>query len=217
MASLSILVIGLGYFGESIAREFAELGHEILGVDNDPEAVQRNITYLTDTVEMDATNIDALRTLNIPSYDISVVGRGSDLEESVLITLNLKELGARHIVCKAQNQAQKLILERIGAKQIVEPEKDMGKRIAHILSASINMIDYMDVQDDFSIEELEVPRGWAGKSLSELQLPNRYGIQLLLVKSGDKFTISPTTNFVLQANDIIVVFGHKIKMAQFKR
>jgi len=217
MASLSILVIGLGYFGESIAREFAELGHETLGVDNDPEAVQRNITYLTDTVEMDATNIDALRTLNIPSYDISVVGRGSNLEESVLITLNLKELGARHIVCKAQNKAQKLILERIGAKQIVEPEKDMGKRIAHILSASINMIDYMDVQGDFSIEELEVPRGWVEKSLSELQLPNRYGIQLLLVKSGDKFTISPATNFVLQANDIIVVFGHKIKMAQFKR
>ena len=217
MASLNILVIGLGYFGESIAREFAELGHETLGVDKDPDAVQRNITVLTDTIEMDATNLDALRTLNIPSYDIAVVGRGSNLEESVLITLNLKELGARHIVCKAQNESQKLILERIGAKNIVEPERDMGKRVAHILSAATNMIDYMDVPGDFAIEEMEVPRGWTGKNLSELQLPNRYGIQLLLVKSGDKFTAAPQQNFILQQNDIIVVFGHKLKLAQFKR
>jgi len=217
MASLNILVIGLGFFGESIAREFSTLGHEVLGVDNNPDVVHRNIPYLSDTVEMDATNIEALRTLNIPSYDIAVVGRGSNLQESVLITLNLKELGARNIVCKAQHESQKLILERIGAKQIVEPEKDMGKRVANMLSASTNIIDYLDIPGDFAIEELEVPRGWVGKSLNEIQLPNRYGIQILLVKSGNKFTSAPPPTYVLEANDIIIVFGHKSKLGQFKR
>ena len=217
MAALNIVVIGLGYFGESIALELAHLGHEVVGVDNQAEVIQRTAQYLTDAYELDATNLEALRTLEIPSFDICIVGRGSNLEESVLITLNLKELGARHVVCKALTDQQKKILERIGADQIVQPERDMGKRLAHMLSTTTQMLDYMDVPGDYGIEEITAPRGWWDRTLGELQLPGRHGLQVLLIKTQDKFIPAPGPTSVLHEGDILIVFGHDRKLAQFKR
>ncbi len=217
MTILNFLIIGLGYFGESLAMELARLGHNVLGVDKELEVVQRTAPSLGSAMQMDATNLEALRTLDIPSFDICIVGRGSGLEESVLITLNLKELGARYIICKALTDQQRKILERIGADQIVQPEHDMGKRLAHMVSTSTRMFDYMDVSDDFGIEEIEAPRGWWERTLGDLQLPSHYGLQVLLVKSGEKFTTTPTTNTVIKENDVLVVFGHNRKLAQFKR
>ncbi|HEX2952186.1 MAG TPA: TrkA family potassium uptake protein [Armatimonadota bacterium] len=217
MASLNIIVIGLGYFGESIALELAHLGHDVLGVDRDIEVVQRDAPLLTDAMQLDATNIEALRTLEIPSYDLCIVGRGSDLEESVLITLNLKELGARNIICKALTDQQRKILERIGANQIVQPERDMGKRLAHMISATTHMLDYMDIPGDYGIEEIAAPRGWLERTLGELQLPTRYGLQVLLIKSGEKYTSAPGPNATLHEGDILIVFGHNRNLAKFKR
>jgi len=217
MAALNIVVIGLGYFGESLALELAHLGHEVIGVDSDAEVVQRNAALMTDTVQVDATNLEALRTLEIPTFDICIVGRGSNLEESVLITLHLKELGARHIVCKAMSDQQKKILERIGADQIVQPERDMGKRLAHMLSTNTQMLDYMDVPGDYGIEEIAAPRGWWERTLGELSLPSRYGLQVLLIKAKEKFIPAPGSTTMLHEGDILIVFGHARKLAQFKR
>lgn len=217
MAALNILVIGLGYFGESIALELANLGHEVVGVDTDADVVQRNAAHLTEMVQLDATNLEALRTLEIASFDICIVGKGSHLEESVLITLNLKELGAREIVCKALTDQQAKILERIGANQIVQPERDMGKRLAHMLSTTTQMLDYMDIPGDYGIQEISAPRGWWERSLGDLQLPSRYGIQVLLIKSGSKFTAAPGPTALLHEGDILIVFGHDRRLAQFKR
>lgn len=217
MTALNIMVIGLGYFGESIALELAHLGHEVVGIDTDLDVIQRNAPLLQEAIQLDATSIEALRSLEISSFDICIVGRGSDLEESVLITLNLKELGARNIVCKALTDQQRKILERIGADQIVQPERDMGKRLAHMLSTTTRMLDYMDVPGDYSIEEIAAPRGWWENSLGELQLPVRYGIQVLLIKSGEKFIAAPGPSAILHEHDILVVFGHNRKLAQFKR
>lgn len=217
MAALNILVIGLGYFGESLALELAHLGHDVLGVDRDLDVVQRNAERLTGALQMDGANLEALGTLEIPSFDLCIVGRGSHLEESVLITLNLKELGARKIICKALTDQQKKILERIGADQIVQPERDMGKRLAHMVSTSTTMLDYMDVPGDYGIEEIGAPRGWANRTLGDLQLPSHYGLQVLLIKSGEKFITTPTSNTTIHEGDILVVFGHNRKLAQFKR
>jgi trk system potassium uptake protein TrkA len=217
MATMNILVIGLGYFGESMALELAQLGHQVVGVDKNLEVIQRNAPLLTDAIQMDATNLEALRTLDIPSYDICIVGRGSKLEESVLLTLNLKELGARYVVCKALTDQQRKILERIGANQIVQPERDMGKRLAHMLSPSMEMLDFMDVPGNFGIEEITAPRGWVDHTLDELQLPSRYGLQVLLIKSGEKFTATPGANVTIHDGDILIVFGHNRKLTQFKR
>lgn len=217
MTALNIMVIGLGYFGESLALELANLGHKVLGVDMDMELVQRNAPLLADAIQMDARNLDALRTLDIPSFDICIVGRGSDLEESVLITLNLKELGARNVICKALTDQQSKILERVGADQIVQPERDMGKRLAHIVSTSTQLLDYMDLPGNFGIEEIATPRGWWTRTLGELQLPDRYGLQVLLVKAGEKIITTPSPTTTLHEGDILVVFGHNRKLAQFKR
>jgi len=217
MTSLSIIVIGLGYFGESLALELARLGHKVLGVDRNAETVQRVAPQLDAAMQMDARNLEALRSLEISTFDICIVGRGSDLEESMLITLNLKELGARYLICKALTDAQRKILERIGADQIVQPEHDMGKRLAHMVSTSTQMYDYMDVSADFGIEEIAAPRGWWGRTLSNLELPSHYGLQVLLIKSGDKFTTTPGPQTLIKEGDLLVVFGHNRKLTQFKR
>jgi trk system potassium uptake protein TrkA len=217
MTVLNIMVIGLGYFGESLALELAHLGHEVLGIDRDMEVVQRNAPLLTDTIQLDATNLEALSSVEVPSFDICIVGRGSDLEESVLITLNLKELGARNIICKALTDQQRKILERLGANQIVQPERDMGKRLAHMVSTSTEMLDYLELPGDYGIEEISTPRGWWERTLDELQLPTRYGLQVLLIKAGEKFIVSPPASTRLHESDILVVFGHHRKLAQFRR
>jgi len=217
MTALNILVIGMGYFGESLALELARLGHKVLGIDTDEEIVQRVAGQLDAAMQMDATNMAALQTLDVPSFDINIVGRGSDLEESMLITLNLKELGARYLICKALTDAQRKILERIGADQIVQPEHDMGKRLAHMVSTSTQMLDYMDVSADFGIEEIAAPRAWWGRSLGEMQLPTHYGLQVLLIKSGEKITTAPAQQTVLKEGDLLVVFGHHRRLSQFIR
>ncbi|MHB9130632.1 MAG: potassium channel family protein [Armatimonadota bacterium] len=217
MAALNILVIGLGYFGESLALELANLGHEVVGVDPDMEVIQRNAPSLTSAMEMDPTNLEAMRTLDITAFDICIVGRGSNLEESVLITLNLKELGARYVICKALSDQQSKILERIGADQIVQPERDMGKRLAHMVSASTELLDYMDVPGNYGIEEIAAPRGWWEHTIGDLQLPSRYGIQVLLIKSGEKFVSAPSSSTLIHEGDILIVFGHNRKLSQFKR
>ena len=217
MTPLNILVIGMGYFGESLAAEMANLGHRVQGVDRELEVVERMAPVLTDAVQLDATNLEALSTLDVPSFDICISGRGTNLEESVLITLNLKELGARFVICKALTDQQRKILERIGADQIVQPERDMGKRLAHMISTSTRMLDYMDMPGDFGIEEIAAPRGWWGRSLGDLRLPSHHGLQVLMVKSGEKFYAAPGSNTMLKEDDILVVFGHNRKLAQFKR
>lgn len=217
MAALNILVIGLGHFGESLAHELAHLGHEIVGVDTNPDVVNRNADALTNCILMDATNLEAMRTLEIGIFDIAIVGKGTNLEESVLITLNLKELGARHIICKALSDQQAKILERIGADQIVQPERDMGKRLAHMVSVSTRMIDYMDIPGDYGIEEIAAPRGWVDRTIGDLALPTRYGLQVLLIKSGEKYVAAPAAGTIIHDGDILVVFGHDKKLAQFKR
>lgn len=216
MAAINIMVIGLGYFGESIAMELASLGHQVVGIDTDAEVIQRTSQFLDSAYEMDATNLEALRSIDVPNFDICIVGRGSNLEESVLITLNLKELDARHIICKAMTDQQKKILERIGANETVQPERDMGKRLAHMLSTSTKMLDYMDIPGNYGVEEILAPSAWWGTSLGDLKLPNIHGMQVLLIKSGEKFFPSPTPNTIINENDILVVFGHHRKLMKFK-
>lgn len=216
MAALNILVIGLGYFGESIALELASLGHQVVGVDTDAEVIQRTSQFLDSAYEMDATNLEALRSIDVPNFDICIVGRGSNLEESVLITLNLKELDARHIICKAMTDQQKKILERIGANETVQPERDMGKRLAHMLSTSTKMLDFMSMPGNYGLEEIVAPSAWWGQTLGDLKLPTVSGLMVLLIKSGEKFFPAPSPNTLIKENDILIVFGHYKKLMKFK-
>lgn len=217
MGASNILIIGLGYFGENLALELVNMGHDVIGVDTDMAVVERNAPLLTNAMQLDATNITALRSLEITSFDICIVGRGSDLEESVLITLNLKELGARRVICKALTDQQRKVLERIGADEIVQPERDMAKRLAHMVGTSTDMIDSLDIPGGFGIQEIYCPRGWKQRSIAELKLPSKYGLQLLLIKQGEKFITFPGPEVKPQEGDIMVLFGHNHNLAKLQK
>ncbi|MGQ9525731.1 MAG: potassium channel family protein [Armatimonadota bacterium] len=202
----SFLVIGMGVFGSSVATRLAELGHEVLGVDTDPAVIQHMSEVLTQAIQMDATDIDNLRTLGVPNFDVCIVGRGTKLDDSVLITMNLKELGAKYIVAKALSEAQAKILKALGVDRIVFPERDMGIRMAQMLVAP-RMVDHMDLATNYGIDEIAAPPELVGKTLGEAKFRSRYRVNVVCIKRGDQINPVPDNNDVIQEGDVLVVIG----------
>ena len=150
-----MLVIGLGRFGQAVAKSLTRMGHEVLGVDSDPRCVQALAGTLTQAIEADTTDIETLRRLGVEDFEAAVVGIGNDIEASVLTVLALSDLGIEQIWAKAVGDNHGRILERTGATNIVYPEARMGERVAHILGGK--MIDYIEFDDDFAIAKLRAP------------------------------------------------------------
>ena len=200
------VVIGLGRFGESDAKTLYSLGHEVLAIDMDEDSVQDIADNVTHAVQMDATDESALKTLGLRNFDVAVVTIGSNIQASVMITLLVKELGVKYIIAKGQSDLHAKVLYKIGADRVVLPEKDMGVRVAHnLVSASI--LDFIELSPDYSIMELRVLNEWDGKSLKELKLRSRYGINIMAIKKGESIDISPKAEDILSADDIIVAIG----------
>jgi len=206
MMKKSFLVIGMGVFGSSVATKLAELGHEVLGVDTDPIVVQHMSDVLTQAVQMDATDIDNLRTLGVPNFDVCIVGRGTKLDDSVLITMNLKELGAKYIVAKALSEPQAKILKALGVDRIVFPERDMGIRMAQMLVAP-RMVDHMDLAANYSVEEIAAPPELVGRTLADAKFRSRYRVNVVCIKRGDQINPVPDNNDIIQEGDVLVVIG----------
>jgi len=207
----SFLVIGLGTFGSSLAKTLYEMGHDVLAVDNDMDKVRDIKDYVTETVQLDATHMDSLKTLGISNFDVVVVGRGTDLADSILITLNLKELGAKYIMAKALTDPQRKILERMGVNRIVFPERDMGIRIAHTLSMP-QIVDYIELTDDYKVEELMAPPTFVGKTLDELALRTSYGVNVLAIKREGRVNAIPGPNDTVMEGDTLVIVGQNDKL-----
>ena len=190
------VVIGLGRFGESVAKTLYSLGHDVLAIDMDEDSVQEISDSVTHAVQMDATDENALRTLGLRNFDVAVVTIGSNIQASVMITLLVKELGVKYIIAKGQSDLNAKVL----------PEKDMGVRVAHnLVSASI--LDFIELSPDYSIMELRVLNEWDGKTLKELKLRSSYGINIMAIKKGENIDISPKAEEVLSSDDIIVAIG----------
>ena len=188
------VVIGLGRFGESVAKTLYSLGHEVLAIDMDEDSVQEIADNVTHAVQMDATDESALKTLGLRNFDVAVV------------TILVKELGVKYIIAKGQSDLHAKVLYKIGADRVVLPEKDIGVRVAHnLVSASI--LDFIELSPDYSIMELRVLNEWDGKSLKELKLRSRYGINIMAIKKGESIDISPKAEDILSADDIIVAIG----------
>jgi len=201
------LVVGLGRFGFSLAQTLTEKGHEVLGVDSREDLVQEASEHITQAVQLDATDEKSLRSLGITNFDVAVVAIGQDIQSSILCTLILKEVGVPYIVAKAQNHLHGKVLQKTGADRVVYPERDMGVRVANNLM-STNLLDYIELSDDFSIMEITAPEFTVGKTLAQLRLPNRFGISIIAIKKGlDDINIAPTADDELNAGDILVVVG----------
>lgn len=204
----SFLIIGLGRFGNAVARELAGLGQEVLAVDRDVDNVQRIADHVTQAIVGDAQDEAVLRSVGARNFDCCIVAVAGDMEASVLITVILKEMGAKYVVAKAQSAVHARVLERIGADRVVLPESEMGQRLAQRL-ARTNVVDFIGVSDDFSILEIHAPKSWIGQSLGHLNVRSRYLINVLAIRHGDggRVDVTPAVDQVIGANDVLIVIG----------
>ena len=212
----SFLVIGLGKFGKSCAKELTELNYEVLGVDENPRLVAEASSYLTHTVQADSTDEDVLKSIGVDSYDSCIVAIGDNQESSVMITVLLKEHGAKNIIAKAQSELHAKILRKVGADQVVLPEYDMGKKLAHSLSHK-NIYDLVDISSNYSIGSITAPKEWINKTLGELSPRDRYGVNVIAIESNlNEPNVFPNANTVINKNDTVVVIGDNEKLKQLK-
>ncbi len=202
----SYVVIGLGRFGSETARRLSQLGGEVLAVDINADLVQQISNDVTHAVVADATDKEVLRTLGVEDFDCGIVAVGGSLGNSVLATMNLKELGVKRVVCKAHDEVHRNVLKKLGADQVVIPEQENAYRLARSLS-SINVLDYIELSDDYGIVDVLAPDVWADKTLLQLNVRAKLGINILAVKRNNKVTVSPAASFVIEKGDILVLLG----------
>ncbi|WP_294394799.1 TrkA family potassium uptake protein [uncultured Clostridium sp.] len=206
MTKKQFVVIGLGRFGESLARTVYDMGHDVLVIDMDEEKVEDIADYVTHAVQLDATDENALKKIGLRNFDIAVVSIGGDIQSSVMATLLLKEMGLKFIVAKAQSDLHAKVLSKIGANKVIMPEKDTGRRVAHNLVSS-NILDYIELSSEYSIMEIEALDSWTQKSLKELDLRKKYGINVVAIKDGKNVNVSPGADEIIREKDIIVALG----------
>ncbi|AOT69042.1 potassium channel family protein [Geosporobacter ferrireducens] len=201
------VVIGCGRFGSSVARALYGLGHDVLAVDRDEDVIQELADSVTHAVQLDATDEAALKSLGVRNFDVAVITIGSDIQSSILITLLVKELGVDYVLAKAQNELHAKILYKTGADRVVLPEREMGVRVAHNLVSS-NILDYIELAPDYSIVEITPLKGWIGKSLQTINVRDKFGVNIMAIKSKSKINISPSAQDIICDDDILVVVGN---------
>ena len=205
----SILVIGLGNFGKLIAKQIVELGHEVLAVDINEERVNDALSVVTNAMIGDSTNEAFLHSLGINNFDVCIVTIGSDFQSSLETTSLLKELGGKLVVARANREVQAKFLLRNGADEVVNPEKQIAKWTA-IRYSSDHIIDYIKLDDEHDIFEVTIPDAWVGKTVSELDIRKKYGINIMATKQGGKMNLSVLPETVLTADKTLLVLGeHK--------
>lgn len=201
----SVLIIGLGRFGSSLAETLMHIGVEVMAIDTDPNLVQQFAPMLTHVREADATNPKVLHQIGATEFDVAVVAIGSAIEASILATAALSEVGVENIWAKAVREDHGRILERVGAHHVVYPEKQMGARVAHAVSGQV--IDYFELDDGFVMAEVRPPNEIVGLTLRDANIRERYGITIVCVKpEGSGFQLAdPDTE--IRADDLLVVAG----------
>ena len=202
----SFAVIGLGLFGSSVARQLCALGAEVLAIDTNYELVQQLSGDVTTAAVADARDAEVLRALGVQDCDSAVVAIGDDLAGSILATMNLKDLGIRQIICKAHDETPRKVLEKLGADKVVIPEKEVADKLARSLT-SHNVLDFIELSSAYGIVEITVRKDWVGKSLKELDVRAKLGVNIIAVERNEKVTVSPRAEFELAKNDILVVLG----------
>lgn len=209
-------VIGLGRFGSSLALTLAGRGYTVVGIDRDRALVQEFADELTQTVALDATDEDALRTIDIASFDTVVVAIGADFESNLMATVALKSLGVCHIVCKALSERQQAILLKVGADRVVLPEYEAGQRLAYSLTMPL-LLDQLVLDANHAITELRTPGSFVGRSLRQVDLRGRFAITLLAIKRQEEFLISPSADVIMQEEDLLVVIGSNANLDRLTR
>nr|WP_199331284.1 TrkA family potassium uptake protein [Calothrix sp. FACHB-1219] len=202
-------VIGLGRFGRSVCSTLHKLGYDVLATDVDEKRVSEALTeqMVGHALQLDSTESAALKEAGIFEFDTVIVAIGNYIQESIITTLNVKEGGVPHVVAKASSEVHRKLLKRVGADHVVFPEYEAGCALARTLTKP-SILERFDLDPDNSIVEVIVPDEFHGKTITELQLRNRYGLNLLAVSHDGKFLINPEPNKRLERGTAMVVIGH---------
>lgn len=213
-----IAVIGLGRFGHHVARELHESGHEVLAIDIAEGPVQAIRDHCHRAVVQDARDRERLEALGIADFDVVVVSLGERIEASAMVALHLRDLKLENVIAKAGSRDHARLLELIGVHEIVFPEQEAAKRLARRL-ASANILDFVPLGESYSIHELAPPEDFIGRSLAELKLRNRFGIQILGIRSAltDEIDINPAPNYRLTDSDVLIALGKNDELDRLKR
>ncbi|MGM7635994.1 potassium channel family protein [Bacillus sp. Hm123] len=210
------VVIGLGRFGGSICRALAEQGMEVMAIDVDEDRVNEFASIASHAVVADTTDESVLKSLGIRNFDHVIVAIGEDIQSSILTTLILKEVGVQQVTAKAQNDYHEKVLRKIGADQVVHPERDMGKRIANNMISN-NVLDYLELSDEHSIVEIVANELLAGNSIIGLDIRARYGINIVAIKRGREVIVSPDPAEPIQKGDLLIVIGADSDIGRFEK
>lgn len=201
-------VLGLGIFGSTVAKTLSKYNAEVIAVDIDQKCVNRMADVVTQAMQCDITDIDQLRAAGIQDCDVAVVSMGNHLEQSVMAIINLKELGIPYIVAKAKNKRYMQIFSKIGANKVVRPEKEMGEQVAKGILGK-NIIDIIDLDSEYSVVEIPAPKEWTGKTLIDLNLRRKYGINVIGIRNhvtGD-LNVCPEPECTIEKDDHIVLIA----------
>lgn len=204
-------VIGLGSFGFHVAATLYADGHEVMAIDTDRDRIQAVRDHSSFALLADAANKAFLDGQGVREMDAVVVSTGERSHLSTLITLYLKELGVRRILVKAISEDHGRILEKIGATDIIYPEKDMARRIAHSLS-SPNVLEFIPLAEDYSLSETAAPRSFIGKTLIDLDLRNKHGVTVIAIKDmlTDQFIVAPSPTYLIKDSDVLILIGKTV-------
>ena len=203
----SVLLIGLGKFGQTLGEKLLSMDDEVMIVDKEEDVINALAPKYTNALIANCMNEDNLRAMDIPSFDVCVVAIGDDFQSSLEITSILKDLGAKYVISRADTEIQRKFLLRVGADEVVYPNRDIAEKLAVKLNSE-KVYDYIELDSQYSIFEVAVPQKWKGKSILETNPRARYGINILTVKKADKIIPLPPATYVFEEGDHMLVFGN---------
>lgn len=210
----SVLLIGMGMFGQTLGDKLIHMGVEVMIVDRNEDVINSLAPKYTGALIANCMNVDNLQALDIPSFDACVVAIGDDFQSSLEITSILKDLGAKYVVSKASTDIQRKFLFRIGADEVIYPNRDIAEKLAVKLNSE-RVFDYFELDAENSIFEIAVPNGWVGKTLVDANPRGKHGLNILTIKKGNKVMPAPTPSTVFEAGDHMVVFGKTEQILTF--
>ncbi|MDQ6597293.1 TrkA family potassium uptake protein [Bacillus salipaludis] len=208
-------VIGMGRFGSSLSAELFKDGAEVLVIDKNEKRIQENSDFSTHAVVADTTDERVIKELGLRNMDVVVVAIGDDIQASILTVMILKELGAKQVIAKAVTNQHAKVLTQVGADRVVLPERETGIRIAKNL-LSPNVLDFIELSDEYKIEEIVASSFMIGKSLRELDIRAKYQLSVIAIKSNGKMNISPFPDDTINPGDTLVVLGEKKLLKKFE-
>jgi trk system potassium uptake protein TrkA len=206
------VVIGCGRFGEAVSTKLIELGKEVMVVDISEDIIQNISQTVTYAVQADATDENSIKSLGIRNFDVAIVSIGTNIQASLMV----KELGVKKVVAKAQNELHAKILYKIGADKVVFPEREMGIKVAKSL-VSKNVLDFIELAPDYSVMEVLALDEWVGKTLIEIDMRSKFGINVMAIKHEEDINISILGSYLIKKNDILIVIGNNEDLNKIER